>query len=138
MLKFGFSPKGATSASIVGVSYQHTYRATENAVSLGKSQGSTKHIHKADKEKLESRDTKEVHGITKPPMRKDFLDNRAKKKGKEGVVRQQSKRIVKEMPFLRRSPFPKYCREAEDRLKPSQMMLVDYVFLPPDELHPLT
>ncbi|KAJ8445621.1 LOW QUALITY PROTEIN: hypothetical protein Cgig2_018562 [Carnegiea gigantea] len=35
--KFGFSSKGAANASIPGISYQHTYRATENPVNFGKS-----------------------------------------------------------------------------------------------------
>ena len=87
MLKLGFSPKGTTSASIAGVSYQHTYHAIENAVSFGKSQGSTKHIRKANKEKPMPRNVKGIHGITKPPMREDLLVNQANKKGKEVVVR---------------------------------------------------
>ncbi|KAJ8429966.1 hypothetical protein Cgig2_032091 [Carnegiea gigantea] len=129
-LLFSFSPKGAANASIVRVYYQRTKRATENASSLGKSQGSTKHMHKVEKEKPEPRNTKGVHGMAKPPI--------YTKKGKEVVVRQQPKRIVKEMPFLCRSPFLKDYREARDRLKPSQMMLVDYAFLPPNDLHPST
>ena len=85
-LKFSFSPKGAGTAYIAGAYYQRTNQATEMDVSLGKSQESPKHMHNT--EKVVPRDVKGVHGITKPPMRKDFLDNQAKKKGKEVVVRQ--------------------------------------------------
>ncbi|KAJ8426751.1 hypothetical protein Cgig2_029420 [Carnegiea gigantea] len=138
MLKFEFSPKGAANASIARVYYQRMYRAIEKAVSFGKSQGSTKHMHKANKEQPEPKNIKGVHGITKPSIRKDLLDDQAIKKGKEVVIRQQPQRIVEEMPFLCRSPFLKDYREARDRLKPSQMMLVDYASLPPDELHPST
>ena len=53
----------------------------ENAISLGKSQGSTKHMHKVDKEKPEARDAKGVRGIKKPPMQKDLLNNQVNKKG---------------------------------------------------------
>ena len=95
-------------------------------------------MHKADKENPEPRDAKGVHDITKPLMQKDLLDNRANKKGKEVVVRKQPKRLVKDMPFLCRSPFLKDYNGTGDRLKPSQMILVNYAFLPPNELHPLT
>ncbi|KAJ8438091.1 LOW QUALITY PROTEIN: hypothetical protein Cgig2_019939 [Carnegiea gigantea] len=128
-----FHPKDA-SALIARISYQHTNRGIKNAVNFGKSEESTKDIHKEDKEKAESRDTK--GGTTKPPIQKDSLDNQADKKGKEVVVRQQPKRIVKEMPFVCRSPYLKDYGDFRDQLKLEKKMLVDYPFLPPDELHP--
>ena len=72
------------------------------------------------KKKLVSRNVKGVHGITKPPMWKDLLDNQENKKGKEVVVRQQPKRIVKEMPFVCRSPHLKDHVDFRDRLEPEK------------------
>ncbi|KAJ8423420.1 hypothetical protein Cgig2_032670 [Carnegiea gigantea] len=131
-LKFSVSHKGGANASITG----RTCQPTENADNLGKSQGSTKQMHKPEKEKPKRRNARGEHGITKQPMWKDLVDIQANKKGKEVAVRQQPKRIVKEVPFLCRSLFLKDYREARDQLKPTQLMLVDYAFLPPDELHP--
>ena len=81
-------PKRAASASIVGTSYQHTYGDINDAVSLRKLYESTKDIDKANKEKPQSRDTKEAQGTRKPPIDKDLLDNQANEKVKEMVVRQ--------------------------------------------------
>ncbi|KAJ8443107.1 hypothetical protein Cgig2_030875 [Carnegiea gigantea] len=44
--------------------------------------------------------------------------------------------MVKQIAFQCRSPYLKDYREARDRLTPKQLMLVDYAFLPPDELYP--
>ncbi|KAJ8425196.1 hypothetical protein Cgig2_004318 [Carnegiea gigantea] len=44
--------------------------------------------------------------------------------------------MVTQVPFQCRSPYLKDYREARDRLTHEQLMLVDYAFLPPDELHP--
>ena len=67
--------------------------------SLAKSQESPKQMHKTEKEKAVPRNAKGGHGISKPPMRKDELDNQTNKNRKDMVLRQQSKRIVKEIPF---------------------------------------
>ncbi|KAJ8445808.1 hypothetical protein Cgig2_027889 [Carnegiea gigantea] len=120
------------------VYYQRTCQPTENADNLGKSQGSIKQMHKVEKEKPQHRNAKGAHGITKQPMRKDLLEIQANKKGKKVVVRQLLKRIVKEMPFLCRTPFLKDYKEARNRLKRTQMMLEDYAFLSPDKFHPST
>ncbi|KAJ8433029.1 hypothetical protein Cgig2_015456 [Carnegiea gigantea] len=74
-LKFSFSPKGAGTASTARIYYQHINREAEMDGSLGKSQESLTHIHKPEKEKAVPRNAKGVHGITKPPMRNDELDN---------------------------------------------------------------
>ncbi|KAJ8437754.1 hypothetical protein Cgig2_009469 [Carnegiea gigantea] len=83
--------------------------------SLGKSQESPKHMHKTEKEKVVLKNAKGVHGITKPPMWNEELDNQTNKRGKEVVLRQQPKRIVKETPFQCRSPFLKDHREGGAR-----------------------
>ncbi|KAJ8422902.1 hypothetical protein Cgig2_026423 [Carnegiea gigantea] len=57
-------------------------------------------------------------------------------KAKQAVKRQQPKRMVTQVPFQCRPPYLKDYREARDRLTHQQLMLVDYAFLPPDELHP--
>ena len=77
---------------------------------------------------MSQRDAKGVQGTTIPPIHKDMLENQANKKGKEVVVRQQLKRIVKEMSFLCQSPYLKDYKESRDRLKPKHMMLVGILF----------
>ncbi|KAJ8447044.1 hypothetical protein Cgig2_033613 [Carnegiea gigantea] len=57
-------------------------------------------------------------------------------KVKQVVKRQQPKRMVTQVSFQCRSPYLKDYREARDRLTHQQLMLVDYAFLPPDDLHP--
>jgi len=57
-------------------------------------------------------------------------------RGKQVVKRQQPKRMVTQVPFQCRSPYLKDYREARDRLTHQQLMLVDYAFMPPDDLHP--
>ncbi|KAJ8451444.1 hypothetical protein Cgig2_017835 [Carnegiea gigantea] len=57
-------------------------------------------------------------------------------KGKQIIKRQQPKRMVTQVPFQCRSPYLKDYREARDQLTHQQLMLVDYAFLPPDDLHP--
>ena len=112
-LQFELSPNKAPSGSITTISEQHIYQGNENAISIKKSQETTKDIHKP-------------------------VDNQGKKKGKQVVLRQQSERIVKQMSFQCRLPYLKHYREATNRLNPERLMLVDYAFLPPDELHPST
>lgn len=71
---------------------------------------------KSSRSQQENRETKGENRETKTPVEEDGERN----------------------PFQCRSPYLKDYREARDQLTPKQLLLVDYAFLPPDELHPST
>jgi len=53
-------------------------------------------------------------------------------------ARQQSKRFAKDMPFICRSLYFHDYKETREKLRPDQLILAYYAFLPEDEAHPAT